>query len=99
MVCLVGQMEVVGLVGKGRLELGAALLMPGALSRRDALRTRARLAVPLVYGAGTLLAAAAFIEAFWSPLPAAPALKYGVGIGLWVLLALYILLAGRDRAA
>jgi len=89
----------IALMGAAGLELGAALIMPGALSRRDALRMRARLAVPLIYGAGTLLTAAAFIEAFWSPLAAAPALKYGVGAALWVLLVLYFVLAGRDRAA
>jgi len=89
----------IALMGAAGLELGAALIMPGALTRRDALRLRARLAVPLVYGAGTLLTAAAFIEAFWSPLPAAPALKYGVGAALWILLALYFIFAGRDRAA
>jgi len=35
----------------------------GAMTRLDALRANARIAVPLVYGAGALLAAAAFIEA------------------------------------
>ena len=89
----------IALMGAAGLELGAALIMPGALSRRDALRIRARFAVPLVYGAGTLLAAAAFIEAFWSPLSVALGLKYGVGAALWVLLALYFVFAGRDRAA
>jgi uncharacterized membrane protein SpoIIM required for sporulation len=89
----------IALMGAAGLELGAALIIPGALSRRDALRMRAHLAVPLVYGAGTLLATAAFIEAFWSPLPAAPALKYGVGVALWALLVLYFVFAGRDLAA
>jgi uncharacterized membrane protein SpoIIM required for sporulation len=89
----------IALMGAAGLELGAALIMPGALSRRDALRMRAQLAVPLVYGGGTLLAAAAFIEAFWSPLSAAAAVKYGVGIALWSLLAIYFLFAGRARAA
>ena len=89
----------IALMGAAGLELGAALIMPGALSRSDALRARAQLAVPLVYGAGALLAAAAFIEAFWSPLSAAPAVKYAVGIALWLLLALYFLFAGRNRAA
>lgn len=89
----------IALMGAAGLELGAALVLPGALTRRDALKSRARLAVPLVYGGGTLLATAAFIEAFWSPLPAAPALKYAVGLALWAVLAVYFLFAGRDRAA
>ena len=89
----------IALMGAAGLELGIALILPGALSRRDALRSRARLAVPLVYGGGTLLAVAAFIEAFWSPLNAAPVLKYGVGLTLWALLAVYFCLTGRNHAA
>lgn len=87
------------LMGAAGLELGAALIVPKSLSRRDALKNRARSAVPLVYGGGTLLAAAAFIEAFWSPLSLAPALKYSVGLGLWAVLAVYFCFAGRDHAA
>ncbi len=89
----------IALMGAAGLKLGAALVMPGALSRRDALRGNARAAVPLVYGAGALLAAAAFIEAYWSPLSALPALKYTVGGALWLMLFAYFLLAGRNDAA
>jgi uncharacterized membrane protein SpoIIM required for sporulation len=87
------------LMGAAGLKLGAALVMPGALSRLDALRSNARSAVLLVYGAGALLTAAAFIEAFWSPLSAPPALKYSVGGALWAILAAYFTLAGRNDAA
>lgn len=87
------------LMGAAGLQLGAALLAPGRLARRDALRVRARLAVPLVYGGGALLAAAAVIEAFWSPLSLAPVLKYAAGVAFWLLLAVYFLFAGRRNAA
>lgn len=88
------------LMGAGGLMLGAALLFPGRSSRVDALRANARAAVPLVYGAGALLALAAVVEAFWSPLAVVPApIKYGVGVLLWVLVGAYFLLAGRHRAA
>ena len=44
--------------------------------------------------------AAAFVEAFWSPLTEIPYnWKIGVGIGAWVVLLAYFLLAGRVRAA
>jgi uncharacterized membrane protein SpoIIM required for sporulation len=87
------------LMGAAGLMLGKALVLPGAFTRVAALRRNARAAVPLVYGAGTLLAAAAFIEAFWSSLQAVPpALKYAVGAALWLLLGAYLLLAGRARA-
>jgi uncharacterized membrane protein SpoIIM required for sporulation len=87
------------LMGAAGLMLGRALLMPGPLTRVAALRLQARAAVPLVYGGGALLAIAAFVEAFWSPLAGlAPTLKYGVGIALWLLLLAYFVVAGRSRA-
>jgi hypothetical protein len=44
--------------------------------------------------------AAAFVEAFWSPLTEIPfILKIIVGIAGWVLLLAYFLLAGRAHAA
>jgi len=63
------------------------------------LRSNARSAVPLVYGAGALLTAAAIIEAFWSPLSAPPVLKYSVGCVLWAALIAYFTFAGRSDAA
>lgn len=95
-------LELTGIVlmGAAGLKLGAALVMPGALTRVAALRTAARRAVPLVYGGGALLAAAAFVEAFWSPITAVPStLKYSIGIALWLLVWAYLLLAGREHAA
>jgi uncharacterized membrane protein SpoIIM required for sporulation len=86
------------LMGAAGLMLGKALVLPGALTRGAALRLHARAAVPLVYGGGVLLATAAFIEAFWSPLTLAPALEYAVGAALWLLLGVYFLLAGGSRA-
>lgn len=87
------------LMGAGGLMLGAALVCPGRISRIAALRANARAAVPLVCGAGALLALAAFVEAFWSPLAAVPAsAKYAAGILLWALVAAYFVLAGRDHA-
>jgi uncharacterized membrane protein SpoIIM required for sporulation len=87
------------LMGGAGLLLGSALLFPGPFSRVSALRLKARAGVPLVYGGGALLALAALVEAFWSPITQfSPALKYAVGIALWLLLGAYMLLAGRSRA-
>lgn len=88
------------LMGAAGLMLGAALLFPGRATRVAALRAGARAAMPLVYGAGTLLVLAAFVEAFWSSLRMLPdTLKYAVGGALWILVAAYFFLAGRDDAA
>jgi hypothetical protein len=44
--------------------------------------------------------AAAFVEAFWSPLTEVPYhLKIGAGVAAWLVLAAYFALAGRTRAA
>ena len=43
---------------------------------------------------------AAFIEAYWSSMTGpAPLTKYLVGAALWVLVAMYLLFAGRTRHA
>ena len=94
-------LELTGIVlmGGAGLMLAGALLNPGRLTRVAALRSRARAAVPLVYGGGTLLVLAAFVEAFWSPLGLVPPpVKYAVGAVLWLLLIAYFVLAGRTHA-
>lgn len=87
--------------GAAGLLLGRALLAPGNRTRLAALRRDARDAVVLVGGAALMLLFAAVVEAFWSSGPAAPGLKYGVGGVGWLLVAVYLIAAGRgaDRAA
>jgi uncharacterized membrane protein SpoIIM required for sporulation len=85
------------LLGAAGLSLGAALLVPGARPRGEALRRNARAVVPIIYGAATLLACAALIEAFWSPLGLPATIKYGVGAALWIALGVYFLFAGRNH--
>ena len=70
--------------------------LPGAITARPSLKP----AVRMMYGAALMFFAAAFVEAFWSPLTEIPYdWKIGVGIGAWVVLLAYFLLAGRTRAA
>ena len=53
-----------------------------------------------MYGAAIMFLAAAFVEAFWSPITEFGfQIKIIVGIAGWVLLLAYFLLAGRARAA
>ena len=88
------------LTGAAGFRLGLAIIAPGGESRRTALVAAARPAVRIVYGAAIMLVAAAFVEAFWSPITDVPfALKISVGIAGWVLLVAYFALAGRGRAA
>jgi len=86
--------------GAAGFRLGLAVIAPGNLSRKAALVAAAKPAVRMMYGAALMFLAAAFVEAFWSPLTEIPYdWKIGVGIGAWVVLLAYFLLAGRVRAA
>jgi len=93
------ELTAIALSGAAGLKLGAALVKPGRLSRKQALVTAARGAAGLIYGAAAMLLLAAFVEAFWSPLTEVPVrLKYLVGIALWVAVFAYFLMMGRGRA-
>jgi uncharacterized membrane protein SpoIIM required for sporulation len=88
------------LSGAAGLRLGMAVIRPGARSRKAALVGAARPAVRLMYGAALMFCAAAFVEAFWSPLTTVPAeVKIGAGLGGWALLLAYFAFSGRARAA
>jgi len=92
------ELTAIALSGAAGLKLGAALIAPGQLSRKQALVVAARAATGIVYGAAGMLLLAAFVEAFWSPLGAVePTIKYGVGIALWVLVVGYFSLVGRGH--
>jgi len=94
-------LELIGavLAGAAGLRVGYALIAPGNLSRVTALKRSARIAIRMLSGAAVMTFSAAFVEAFWSPLPAVPvAIKYAVGGGLWVLLLAYFLFAGHGPA-
>jgi len=86
--------------GAAGLRLGLAVIAPGHRSRKAALVAAARPAVRLMYGAALMFAAAAFVEAFWSPLTTVPhALKIGAGLAGWAVLLGYLTLSGRAGAA
>lgn len=89
------ELTAIAICGAAGLLLGQALLAPGQRTRLAALRANARDAVILVGGAAVLLVFAAVIEAFWSAGPAPAGLKYGVGVLGWVLVGVYLALAGR----
>ena len=95
-------LELIAIVlsGAAGFRLGLAVIAPGGRSRKAALVAAARPAVRMMYGAAVLFFAAAFVEAFWSPLTEVPYnVKIAAGIAGWVLVLGYLLLAGRTRAA
>ena len=94
-------LELVAIVlsGAAGFKLGLAIISPGNASRKAALVAAARPAVRIMYGAAVMFFAAAFVEAFWSPITEVPfATKIIVGIAGWMLLLGYLAFAGRGRA-
>ena len=94
------ELSAIALAGAAGLQLGWSLIAPGRLTRAEALRIAARKSVLMICGVMLFLLIAAFIEAYWSSMTGpAPLTKYGVGAALWLLVAMYLLLAGRTRHA
>jgi uncharacterized membrane protein SpoIIM required for sporulation len=87
------------IAGGGGLLLGSAFVLPGNMTRREALVVRGRRAIRLVTACAILLIFAAIIEGFISPrnLPVVWAATIGVGTGL--LAIMYFALGGRSRDA
>jgi uncharacterized membrane protein SpoIIM required for sporulation len=95
-------LELIAIVlsGAAGFKLGMAIIAPGNRSRKAALTAAARPAVRIMYGAAVMFFAAAFVEAFWSPVTEVGFLtKIVVGVSGWVVLLAYFLFAGRARAS
>ncbi len=75
--------------------LASALLMPGRLTRAEALRERGRAFLSLLAGAAIMLVLAGVVEGFYSPSSLPAAAKFAFGGATAVLLVLYFALAGR----
>jgi len=87
------------LSGAAGFKLGMAVIAPGNRSRKAALVAAARPAVRIMYGAAIMFFAAAFVEAFWSPITEFGfTTKIIVGTLGWILLLAYFLFAGRSHA-
>ena len=94
------ELTAIALAGAAGLQLGWALIAPGRQPRGEALLVAARKSVLLICGVMLFLLIAAFIEAYWSSMTApSPLIKYLVGAALWMLMAAYLLFAGRSRHA
>lgn len=90
------ELTAIVLAGAAGLRIGHSLLMPGRLSRRQALVVAARESIVIVYGVAVMLLVAAAIEAFWSSavwIP--PVMKYSVAAGCWIAVISYLTLQGR----
>lgn len=89
------ELSCIFMAGGAGLLIGTALLMPGDLSRADALKSRGKEAVRLMMGVAVLLVIAAIIEGFISPAPIRPAIKFSIAAITGLALYSYLLLAGH----
>jgi uncharacterized membrane protein SpoIIM required for sporulation len=91
------ELSCIFIAGGAGLLIGSALLMPGDLSRADALKSRGKDAVRLMMGVAVLLVIAGIIEGFISPAPIPAAIKFSVAAITGMALYSYLLLAGRTN--
>jgi uncharacterized membrane protein SpoIIM required for sporulation len=89
------ELSCIFIAGGAGLLIGSALLLPGDLSRADALKSRGKDAVILMVGVAILLVVAGTIEGFISPSPIRPPIKFGIGGLTGLAMYSYLLLAGR----
>jgi uncharacterized membrane protein SpoIIM required for sporulation len=90
------ELSCIFIAGGAGLLIGTALVMPGDLSRGDALKSRGMEAVRLVVGCVPLLVVAGIIEGFISPAPISPVIKFGIGAITGIALYSYLFLVGRE---
>ena len=93
-----GSFELTAIViaGAAGLLLGWGMIHPGRLSRVESLRVHGIDAVKLACGAGFMLAIAALIEGYFSPMALPHVVKYVVGTGLWLVVFVYLTFGGRE---
>jgi uncharacterized membrane protein SpoIIM required for sporulation len=91
------ELSCIFMAGGAGLLIGSAMIMPGDLSRGEAIKKNGKEAVRLMMGVATLLIMAGLIEGFISPAPIDPRIKFSIaaltGIGLYS----YLLLVGRGE--
>jgi uncharacterized membrane protein SpoIIM required for sporulation len=85
------------IAGGAGLLVGTALIMPGNLTRADALKTRGMEAIRLMLGVAVLLVIAGTIEGFISPLKIDPRIKYSIAALTGMALYSYLLLVGHEK--
>lgn len=90
------ELSCIFIAGGAGLLIGSAMVLPGDLSRADALKTRGMEAVRLMMGVAVLLVVAAIIEGFISPAPINSRIKFGIGALTGLALYSYLLFAGRE---
>ncbi len=92
------ELSCIFIAGGAGLLIGSAMIMPGDMTRADALKTRGMEAVRLMMGVAVLLVVAGTIEGFISPAAIDPRIKYSIAALTGVAMYSYLLLGGRDSS-
>jgi uncharacterized membrane protein SpoIIM required for sporulation len=90
------ELTAIVLAGGAGLLIASAILLPGALARRDVFVIRGRRALRLVAGSAVLLVLAGVVEGTISPSPLPARVKYAVSAATALFLAFYF---SRGRGA
>lgn len=85
--------------GAAGMRMGYALVATGGRTRIGSLRASAREIGALIVGAAAMLLIAAAVEGFWSPSSLPPPVKWAASGVFTVVMAAFLLLGGRTRAA
>ncbi|HEX8905249.1 MAG TPA: stage II sporulation protein M, partial [Longimicrobiaceae bacterium] len=93
------ELTAICIAGGAGLWLGSAFILPGRLTRREALVVRGREAVSLIGGTGAMLVVAGVIEGFISPSDLPREVKLAFAALFALGLVLYLALAGRGEQA
>lgn len=89
------ELSCIFIAGGAGLMIGSGIILPGDLSRADALKSRGMEGVKLMLGIAPLLVFAGIIEGFISPAPINPIIKFSIGGLTGLAMFSYLLLAGR----
>lgn len=95
----VTELSAIVIAAGGGFRLGAAVLFPGRLTRRDALRRHGRDAVKLALVAAGMLVAAALIEGFGRQLITDTTARLAIGWGVGALWLAWLACGGRRTPA
>jgi uncharacterized membrane protein SpoIIM required for sporulation len=93
------ELTAICIAGGAGLWMGSAFLLPGRITRREALVVRGREAVSLIGGTAVMLVIAGTIEGFISPSDLPNEAKLGLATLFALLLVVYLAFAGRDEQA
>ena len=96
-----GSFELTAIVvaGAAGLLLGWGMIHPGDMTRKESMRIHGLDAIKLACGAACMLAVAALIEGYFSPMAIPHIVKYVVGTMAWILVFVYLVYGGRNSVS